>query len=156
MGRHVQVRLSEAEHEQLSKLVRSGSSSARTLTRARILLLADRERQAKRGYEEIAQAVLCSVSTVGSICRRYAQEGLEAALREKARPGAVPKLTGDIEAKLVMLACSEAPEGRGRWTLRLLAKRMVELAYVESISNVAVYKRLKKTTLNLGRSSRGV
>lgn len=156
MGRHAQVRLSGVEHEQLSTLVRSGNSSARTLTRARILLLADRERQPKRSYKEIAGALLCSVSTVGSICRRYAQEGLAAALREKARPGAAPKITGDIEAKLVMLACSEPPEGRVRWTLRLLAEQMVELGYVESISNVAVYKRLKKTTLNLGGSSRGV
>lgn len=156
MGKHVQVRLSDAEHQTLSNLVRSGSSSARSLTRARILLLADKERQPKRSYQEIAGALLCSVSTVGSICRRYVREGTEAALREKARPGAAPKITGDIEAKLVLLACSEPPNGRGRWTLRLLADQMVELGYVESISNVAVYKRLKKTRSNPGKSSRGV
>lgn len=156
MGQHLHVHLSEAEHKQLSRLVRSGSSSARTLTRARILLLADRERQPKRSYQEIAEALLCGVSTVGSICRRYVVEGLEAALREKARPGAAPKITGEVEAKLVMLACSEPPDGRQRWTLRLLAEQMVELGYVESISNVAVCKRLKKTNLNLGGSRAGV
>lgn len=156
MGQHLHVYLSEAERKQLSTLVRSGSSSARTLTRARILLLADRERQPKRSYQEIAEALLCGVSTVGSICRRYVAEGLEAALREKARPGAASKITGEVEAKLVMLACSEPPEGRQRWTLRLLAEQLVELGYVESISNVAVCKRLKKTNLNLGGSRAGV
>lgn len=156
MGQHLYVHLSEAEHKQLSTLVRSGSGSARTLTRARILLLADRERQPKRSYQEVAEALLCGVSTVGSICRRYVGEGLEAALQEKARPGAAPKITGEVEAKLVMLACSEPPDGRQRWTLRLLAEQMVELGYVESISNVAVCKRLKKTNLNLGGSRAGV
>ena len=126
MGQHLHVQLTAAEYEQLSSLVRSGSSSARTLTRARILLLADRERQPKRSYQEIAEALLCSVSRVGSICRRYVVEGLETALREKTRPSAAPKITGEIEAKLVMLACSEPPDGRRRWTLRLLAAQMVE------------------------------
>lgn len=156
MGQHLHIYLSETQHQQLSTLVRSGSSSARTLTRARILLLADRERQAKRNYKEIAEALMCSVSTVGAICRRYVREGLEAALQEKARPGAAPKITGEVEAKLVMLACSEPPNGRQRWTLRLLAEQLVELGYVESISNVAVCKRLKKTNLNLGGSRVGV
>ena len=156
MGQHLRVQLTEAEHRQLSRLVRSGSSSARTLTRARILLLADRERQPKRNYQEIAEALLCSVSTVGSICRRYVGGGIEAALREKARPGAAAKITGEVEAKLVMLACSEPPDGRQRWTLRLLAEQLVELGYVESISNVAVCKRLKKTNLSLGESRTGV
>ena len=77
-------------------------------------------------------------------------EGLEAALFEKPRPGAPPKITGEIEAKLVTLACSDAPEGRARWTLRLLAHKMVELGYIDTISNVAVYQRLKKTNSSPG------
>jgi len=89
--------------------------------------------------------------TVGQICRRFAQDGLEAALTEKPRPGQPPKITGDIEAQLVTLACSDPPKGRSRWTLRLLADTMVELGYIESISNVAVYHRLKKTNSNPGR-----
>jgi hypothetical protein len=76
---------------------------------------------------------------------------VEAALTEKPRPGQPPKITGDIEARLVTLACSNPPEGRARWTLRLLADTMVELGYLDSISNVAVYHALKKTRLNPGR-----
>jgi len=76
---------------------------------------------------------------------------LDAALYEKPRPGASPKITGDIEAKLVTLACSDPPLGRSRWTLRLLADTMVELGYIDSISNVAVYQRLKKTNSSPGR-----
>ena len=81
--------------------------------------------------------------------------GLETALNDKPRPGRMPKLTGDAEARLVLLACSQPPEGRTRWTLKLLAEQLVELGLVDSISEVAVYKRLKKTNLNPGRSKRG-
>ncbi len=88
---------------------------------------------------------------MGKICRSYVLEGLEQALYDKPRSGAPPKITGDIEAKLVMLACSEPPDGKKRWTLRLLAEQMVVLGYIDSISNVAVYKRLKKTNLSLGK-----
>ena len=82
--------------------------------------------------------------TVGRICRRFAQDGLETALLDKPRPGREPKITGDVQARLVTLCCSDPPQGRGRWTLRLLAARMVELGYLESISEVAIGKRLKK------------
>ena len=75
---------------------------------------------------------------------------MEAALFDKPRPGATPKITGDIEAQLVTLACSDPPQGHARWTLRLLADKMVALGYIESISNVAVYQRLKKTNLSRG------
>jgi hypothetical protein len=76
---------------------------------------------------------------------------MEAALYDKPRPGRTPKITGDIEAKLTVLACSDPPEGRVRWTLRLLADRMVELGYLDSISDVAIYKRLKKTKSSPGK-----
>jgi hypothetical protein len=82
--------------------------------------------------------------------RKFALEGLQAALSEKQRPGRAPKITGDIEAKLVTLACSTPPEGRSRWTLHLLADQMVTLGYLDSISDVAIYKRLKKTSLSHG------
>jgi hypothetical protein len=75
---------------------------------------------------------------------------MDAALYDRPRPGGKPKITGDIEAKLTMLACSKPPEGYGRWTIQLLADKMVELRYIESISRVAVGKRLKKVNLNLG------
>jgi hypothetical protein len=76
--------------------------------------------------------------------------GIEAALYEKPRPGAEPTFTGEVEAKLTMLACSKPPDGHAHWNLRLLADRMVELAYVESISHVTVGTILKKTNYNLG------
>ena len=78
------------------------------------------------------------------------ESGLVNALYDKARPGAVPKITGEIEAQLTMLACSAPPEGRVRWTLQLLADKLVELKLVDSISDVAVMKRLKKMNLSLG------
>ncbi len=82
--------------------------------------------------------------------RRYVLEGLEAALYDKPRPGAKPKITGDVEAQLTLLACSTPPEGKARWTLQLLADKLVELQLVESISDVAVMHRLKKTSSNPG------
>lgn len=97
----------------------------------------------------------CNASTVGDICRRFVIGGLETALNDKPRPGRVPKLNGDAEARLVLLACSQPPQGRTRWTLKLLAEQLVELGLVDSISEVAVYKRLKKTNLNPGRSKLG-
>ena len=94
---------------------------------------------------------MTSVSTVKRTRWRFLQEGLEAALKEKPRPGRPPKITGEIEAKLTVLACSQPPEGHAQWTLRLLAGRLVELGYLESISHTAVGNRLKKTRSNPGR-----
>ena len=81
-----------------------------------------------------------------TLCRR----GLESALYDKPRPGQKPKITGDIEAQLVVLVCSDAPEGHDRWTLRLLAERLVALTELESISHVAVGERLKKMNSSPG------
>jgi hypothetical protein len=93
---------------------------------------------------------MVNVATVGRTRRKFINEGMEAALYDKVRPGGKPKITGDIEAKLIMLACSDPPEGRDRWTIQLLADKLVELQYLESISRVAVGKRLKKVNLSLG------
>jgi transposase len=87
---------------------------------------------------------MISAATVGRIGRRFVVEGLESALHDKPRPGRVPKITGDIEAKLTVLACSSPPEGHAVWTLKLLADELVELGYVESITPMAICKRLKK------------
>jgi transposase len=135
----------------LETLVKKGHAPARIQTRARILLLSDRSQGDKHTQEYIAQALLCSRPTIWQICRRFVHEGLDAALSEKPRPGATPKITGDIEAKLVTLACSDPPTGRSRWTLRLLADQMMELGYVDSITNVTIGERLKKTKLSPGR-----
>ena len=138
------MKLSEEERAQLEGLLRRGAACARVQTRARVLLLSDRSRGERRTDEQVAAAVLTSVSTAKRTRWRFLQEGLEAALEEKPRTGRPPKITGEIEAQLTVLACSQPPEGRSRWTLRLLADRLVELGYVESISHVAVGNRLKK------------
>jgi len=142
--------LSDEQREHLDNLIRSGNAPARTQTRARILLHTDRSQGQARADQQVAQAVRVSAATVVRTRKAFLDEGLDAALFDKARPGAVPKITGDLEAKLVTLACSDPPDGRARWTLRLLADTMVELGYIESISNVAIYQRLKKMNLNRG------
>jgi transposase len=144
------VDLSKADRQELEALIHSGKSSARTQTRARILLLTDESQKKKKSTQEIASALLCSMPTVTNIRKKFSEGGIEKALYEKVRPGAVPKITGEIEAKLTMLVCSAPPEGRSRWTLQLLADKLVELKLVDSISDVAVMKRLKKMNLNLG------
>jgi hypothetical protein len=87
---------------------------------------------------------------VANVKKRYLEGGLEAALYDKPRPGARPKITGDVEAHLVALTCSDPPEGYSHWTLRLLADQLVELELVESISHTAVGQVLKKTNSNPG------
>jgi hypothetical protein len=150
MGKHTHIELTSEERTELEKLIRTGNAPARTHTRARILLLSDRSQGQKRTDQEVADAVLCCKNTVRNVRRRFLSGGLQAALSDKGWPGASPKFTGEVEAKLVMLACSEPPEGAARWTLRLLADKMVELHYVDSMSHVTVGEILKKT-----KSSRG-
>jgi putative transposase len=140
------VELKEEEREYLTQYLRKGKSSARSLTRARILLLADEGQEDK----EIAEALMVSKSTVGRIRKRYCEGGLDSSLNEKARSGAPPKIDGRIEAQLTLLACSEPPEGRSRWTVRLLADRLVEMEVIDAISHMSVQRLLKKMKLNLG------
>lgn len=138
------------QRQELEKLINSGHAPARSQSRARILLLLDRGQGRRRRDKEVAEAVMCSQSRVVDVRQRFVEEGLESALYDKPRPGQKPKITGDIEAQLVLLACSQAPEGHSRWTLRLLADRLVELTELDSISHVAVGERLKKMNLSLG------
>ena len=150
-SKHIRICLTEAERTQLETLITRGSAPARMQTRARILLLSDRSFGAAKTEAEIASALLCSKNTVGNIRRRCAEEGVDAALVEKPRPGAIPKIDGETEARIILLACSAPPLGKARWTLRLLASQAVELGYVESISHVTIGERLKKTNSSLGR-----
>lgn len=138
--------LKEEDREELNLYLRRGKSSARSLTRARILLLADEGRL----DEEIVEVLKVSRTTVNRIRKRYCEGGLEFALHEKTRSGAPPKIDGRVEAKLTLLACSEPPEGRSKWTLRLLADKLVELEAVDSISHMSVHRMLKKTRSNHG------
>jgi putative transposase len=140
------VRLKTRDREDLNRYLRRGKSSARSLTRARILLLADEGHSDK----EIVEALKVSRTTVNRIRKRYCEGSLESALHEKTRSGAPPKIDGRVEAQLTLLACSEPPEGRSKWTLRLLADKLVELEVVDSISHMSVHRLLKKTRSNRG------
>ncbi len=144
------VILTSEERAQLQRLLQSGTSPARLLTRARILLLLDRSLDDHRSVSHVAKLAFSSDATVKRLRSRFLDEGLEAALHDKHRGGAPPKLTGEKEAQLFLLACSAPPEGHARWSLRLLADRMVELGHVESVSHVTVREHLKR-----GRSSPG-
>lgn len=150
MGQHRPIHLTTEQRTILERLIRAGHSPARTQTRARILLLSDQSDGQKRTAKDVAAALLCSPSTVAHVRHRFKQSGMQAALYDKPRPGQKPKVTGDLEAKLTMLACSQPPEGHVRWTLRLLANRMIELEYIDYISHVTVREVLKKTRLSLG------
>ena len=146
------VKLAVEEKERLNSFLNKGKASARSLTRARILLLAD----AGRSNEEIKSALNASTTTISRIRRRYCEGGLEFALSEKPRSGAPPKIDGRIEAEITHLACSQPPEGRSKWTLRLLADKLVELDCIDSISHMSVHRALKKTKSSRGRRSSGV
>lgn len=144
------VELSEAQREQLNILVSKGEVNARVLTRARVLLLAHDNWFDK----DVAGALQINNSTVLNIGQRFGVGGLEAALYDRARPGAAPKLDGKQEALLVALACSQ-PDDRESWTMQLLADKLVELKVVDAISDETVRRTLKKTTLNPGKSDSG-
>ena len=144
------VYLSKENRQELESLIRKGESSARTQTHARILLLTDENQKKKKGTKDIGSVLMCSLPTITAIRKKFVEGGLENALYDKARPGALPKITGEVEAQLTMLACSTPPEGRSRWTLQMLADKLIELKLVDSISDVAVMHRLKKMNLSLG------
>lgn len=146
------ITLTEEERQMLGEMISRGKAAARKLTHARILLKADQSKEGP-GWEDaaIAQGLDVGTATVERVRKRFVEEGLEAALdRRQPRRQYQHKLDGDGEAHLIALACSEAPEGRSRWTLRLLAERMVALQYVEKLSKDTVRRTLKKTNLSLG------
>ena len=142
MNTKYHIQLSNEDRQELEALIRAGKAPARTQTRARILLLSDENQTKPRKTKEIASALLCSLPTITNIRRKFVEGGLQSALYDRPRPGQAPKITGEIEAQLIALACSQPPEGKARWTLQMLADKLVELELVESISDVAVMKRL--------------
>jgi transposase len=141
--------LSVEEREQLSALISKGTGAARSIRRAHVLLLADENRPCgKLKDKEIARQMQVHMNTVLNIRKAYATQGLQAAIHRKKRttPPVPPKVTGELEAKIIALSCSEPPAGRTRWTLRLLADKAVELQYIDSISYDTVDRILKKRT----------
>jgi transposase len=143
MPRKHLVRLGEPQRQQLRALIRTGRAAAQTLTHARILLKAD----AGQTDSQIAAAVEVSTRTVWRVRRRWAEQGLDAALHRRPQPARPQKrcLDGAGEAHLIALACSPPPEGRESWTLQLLADRLVELKCADRLSDETVRRVLKKT-----------
>ena len=141
------VRLTETERSELDGLVRKGKASALAIARARILLKADQGQDGEAQTDaQVAEALSVAAKTVFNVRRRWVKEGLEAALRRKKQdcPSRPRKLDGVAEAKLVAACCGPAPQGRARWTLRMLAGKLVELEVVDSISPETVRSTLKK------------
>jgi len=147
MTKFYRVTLTGEEQGDLEGLINKGKAAARKLAHARILLQTDEaEGGPGRTDQEVAEALNVSVRTVERVRQCFVEEGLEAALEPKPSPRVYSRLLdGAQEAHLIALACSAPPEGKPRWTLRLLADRMVELEYVESLSHETVRSVLKKT-----------
>ena len=146
------VTLTQEERQILQAMLSRGKAAARKLMHARILLKADSSAGGP-GWDDdqIAEGLEVGRATVERVRKEFVEEGLDAALeRRKPRRQYHRRLDGDGEAHLVALACSKAPEGRSRWTLRLLAEQMVRLEYVEEVSKDTVFRVLKKTSLSLG------
>lgn len=145
------VALTEAEREHLKSLIAAGTAPARKLTHARILLKADQSPKGPAWVDDaIAEAVEVSQPTVSRVRKQYFEEGLQAALNRRSPNREYHrKLDGEQEARLIALACSEPPEGQARWSLRLLADRMVELEVVDDLSYQTVRRTLKKTSSSL-------
>ena len=137
------VRLTEEERNQLKEIVTKGKTAAYKIKHANILLKADAGGPAWQD-EEIAQAFSVHLSTVGCIRKRFVEQGLEAALGRKKQeyPSHAPTFDGASEAHLIALSCSQPPEGRSRWTLRLLADKVVELEIVDKVSYETVRQTL--------------
>ena len=153
------VTLEEQEREELSRITRKGSHQSQKVVNALILLNCDEgpfnERRV-RG-EDIAEILRISARKVDRVKKRFVEEGMEAALggRQGRRPTYVRKADGDFEARLVALSCGDPPEGHAQWSLRLLADRVVELGYVDSVSHETVRRVLKKTPSSRRGASAG-
>ena len=152
------VTLTEEERSVLRQMVSSGKGAARTLLHGRILLQADASPEGMQYTDEaIAEALSVSLSTIHRVRQQFVEESFEAALAPRQplkRPDKVT-ITGEVEQQLIALACGEPPPGHGRWTVRLLADRLVELGYVARASRETVRQALKKTIASCGRCKRG-
>lgn len=151
-AKRYRVELTSEEREELKALVSRGRSAAYKQTHARILLMSDEAQDDLPMTDEaIAQALKVGHATVERVRRRCVEEGIDAALnRKKQLRRRAKKLDGEAEAHLIAIACSEPPQGRTSWTLKLLADRLVEREIVDSISTETVRKALKKTNSSRG------
>lgn len=147
------VKLTKHEVEELMCIINKGSHTSQTFRTAYILLNCDEGNYSEKvTNEQISNVLKVGMRTIDRVKKRFVEEGMEAVLeRRPTKRVYETKIDGDTEAKLVTLCCSEPPKGFAKWSLRLLADKMVELKYVESISHVTVRSVLKKTNLNLGK-----
>jgi len=151
------VALTAEERADLERLVSAGKAAARKLTHARILLLADAASGKGRADVAIVNALGAGLRTIERVRKRFVTEGIESAVNPRpqpARPGKI-KIKGNIEQKLVQLACSDPPRGRSHWTLQLLADELIVLGLVDTVSVETIRQALKKTTSSRGSSRAG-
>jgi transposase len=144
------VRLSSEQRQELERLAATGKRSARTITHARILLKADAQGEGWTD-DRIAEALDTSPATVARVRKKFVHQGLPAAVQRRRPSGRqYRKLDGAQEAQLAAVACSAPPEGQARWTMKLLADKLVELEVVEAVDPSTVWRTLKKTTSSRG------
>ena len=149
-----EIKLSAEQRKELKKFSKTGVHSAKLINRAEIILLLDKSASAKKAvtFEEISKRLGISVTTITKVKKDFfAAKDICAFLQRKKRekPPVEPKITGEVEARIIALACSEVPAGCARWTVRLIANKSVELQIIDSISFKSVQRLLKKRSLNL-------
>ena len=150
------VTLTEEERDMLQDLIAKGRTQGYRIRHAQILLKLDEIPENREWtYDKIREAYHATPHTICQIAKRFVTGGVEAALGRKEQVNRHKKVDGRVEAHIIAIACSEAPEGRERWTLQLIADELVRLGVVESISDTAVMDTLKKTNLSLGRRRNG-
>lgn len=147
------VKLLKSEVDELQAIINKGSHTSQTFRAAYILLNCDEGKYSEKvTNEQISKILKVGMRTIDRVKRKFMEEGLESVLERRATDRVYEaKMDGDMEAKLVTLCCSEPPKGYARWSLRLLADKMVELKYVKSLSHVTVRSVLKKTNLSPGK-----
>ncbi len=147
------IKLTESEVEELRVIINKGSHTSQTFRAAYILLNCDEgDYSDKVTNEQISKVLKVGLRTIDRVKKQFIEEGMEAVLERRSTTRVYDiKADGDMEAKLVTLCCSEPPKGFSKWSLRLLADKMVELNYVASISHVTVRTVLKKMNLSLGK-----
>jgi len=145
------VNLTSEERSILEKITKTGKTTAGEINRAKILLATDDNRIPKLTVIEVAAKCDSNTTTVQSVRKLYHEGGLNVAIKRKKResPPVAPKITGDVEAHIVAMACGKPPEGFAKWSLKLLANKAVELGYIDDISHVSVRTVLKKHSLSL-------
>ena len=158
MSPRYRVTLTKEERGELEALTRRGKTHARRFVHARALLLCDAGADGPAwNVADVAEALGVTSRSIEHLKKRFVEDGLEAALERKPRekPPREVVFDGAFEARLIALACSDAPEGHRRWTVRLLADKAVELKFAESVSHMTVQRALKKTNLSLTSANTG-